>query len=486
MTPKESIPHHTRRFAPDVAEADTESYRDHIATVDKQGKRIWLHPKKPSGRYFRMRKWFGYSLLVALVAMPWIRINGEPFLMLNVIERRFVILGQTFWPQDIHLFVMAFLVGVIFIALFTVAFGRLFCGWACPQTIFMELVFRRIEYWIEGDWKQQMALNRGPLSTEKILKKSAKHLLFFGVAFAIGNVFLSYLVGSDHLVQIMREGPVKHMGSFAALLGFSAVFYGVFAFMREQVCTTICPYGRLQSVLLDRESIVVAYDHVRGENRAKFRKGEVRSEVDKGDCIDCNACVHVCPTGIDIRNGTQLECVNCTACIDACDDIMEAVHLPTGLIRFASEAEISDKRPFRWTVRMKAYSAVLGVLVIALFALVLTRSDVESTVLRTPGLLFQKREDGRISNLYSYKLVNKTNKDRPVHFKLLNAAGEVQPVGAFPTVERASMRAGELFIILETGELEGYNTLLTVGVYSGDKLLEKVKTSFVGPMKRSK
>lgn len=485
MTRRSVIPHHARRFDPEAAEADTESYRDHIATVDKEGKRIWLHPKKPSGRYFRRRQWFGYSLLLALVAMPWIRINGEPFLMVNVIERRFVVLGQTFWPQDIHLFVLAFLIAIIFIALFTVAFGRLFCGWACPQTVFMELVFRRIEYWIEGDWKQQMALNRAPMSTEKVLKKGAKHLLFFGVSFAIGNLLFSYLAGSDQLLRVVREGPVEHAGSIMAVLLFSGVFYGVFAFMREQVCTTICPYGRLQSVLLDRESIVVAYDHARGEQRAKFRKGEVRAEADKGDCIDCNACVHVCPTGIDIRNGTQLECVNCTACIDACDSIMDAVNLPKGLIRFASEAEISDKRPFRWTLRMKAYSAVLGVLVLALLALVITRSDVESTVLRTPGLLFQKREDGRISNLYTYKLVNKTNRDMPVHFRLLNVEGEVEPVGTFPTLHRASMQQGELFIILAGEELEGYNTLLTVGVYSGDELLEKVKTSFVGPMNRT-
>lgn len=486
MNPPKPVPHHARRNSVEAAESDTESYRDHIATVDGQGKRIWLHPKKPGGRFFRMRKWFGYTLLAVLVAMPWIRIHGEPFLMVNVVERRFVVLGQTFWPQDIHLFVLAFLIGVLFIALFTVAFGRLFCGWACPQTVFMELVFRRIEYWIEGDWKQQMALNKAPWGPGNMLKKTAKHLLFFAVSFAIGNIFLSYLVGSDQLVKIITEGPVRHLGGFLALLAFSAVFYAVFAFMREQVCTTICPYGRLQSVLLDRESIVVAYDHVRGEPRGKFRKGETRSEAGKGDCIDCNACVHVCPTGIDIRNGTQLECVNCTACIDACDDMMLATGLPTGLIRFASEAEIADKRPFRWTIRMKAYAAVLTVLVAVLFSLVLTRSDIESTILRTPGMLFQKQPDGRISNLYTYKLVNKTNKEVPVRFSLLGAAGEIRTMGNLPTVDRASMVQGELFIILDKDQLQGYNTVLTVGVYSGDKLLEKVETSFVGPMARTK
>jgi cytochrome c oxidase accessory protein FixG len=282
-----------------------ESFRDSIATVDKQGKRVWVYPKKPGGKWFTKRALLGYTLLVVLFAGPFIRIGGEPLMLIDVLERRFVIFGQTFWPQDIHLFVLAAITLVIFIALFTVAFGRLFCGWVCPQTIFMELVYRRIEYWVEGDWKQQRALNNAPWSAEKVGKKTLKHLLFFGVAFLIGNTFLAYIVGSEQLIQIITSPPTEHLGGFLAMIGFSLVFYGVFAFLREQVCTTICPYGRLQGVLLDRQSLVVAYDHVRGEERGKFRKGEDRTVASKGDCIDCKACVHVCPTGIDIRNGTQ-------------------------------------------------------------------------------------------------------------------------------------------------------------------------------------
>jgi len=460
-----------------------ESFRDSIATVDKQGKRVWVYPKKPGGKWFNKRALLGYTLLVALFAGPFIRIGGEPLMLIDVLERRFVIFGQTFWPQDIHLFVLAFITGVIFIALFTVAFGRLFCGWVCPQTIFMELVYRRIEYWIEGDWKQQQALNKAPWTAQKLGKKTAKHLLFFGVAFLIGNTFLAYIIGSERLIDIITSPPMEHLGGFLAMLGFSFLFYGVFAFLREQVCTTMCPYGRLQGVLLDRQSLVVAYDHVRGEERGKFRKGEDRSAASKGDCIDCKACVHVCPTGIDIRNGTQLECVNCTACIDACNHMMESVDLPKGLIRFASEDEISDKKPWQFTTRMKAYTAVLTVLVSVIVALIVMRSDVEATVLRTPGMLFQEQEDGRISNLYNFKVVNKTSREMPLRFELIGIPGEIKLVGKEVHLEKAALAQGALFILLDHEQLRGTKTKLTIGVFSGDRMIEEVSTTFVGPIR---
>ncbi len=463
-----------------------ESFRDSIATVDKRGKRIWIYPKKVSGRFFNRRSLFGYALLILLLTGPFIRIGGEPLLMINVPERRFVFFGQTFWPQDIHLFVLGFITFIVFVALFTVAFGRLFCGWACPQTVFMELVYRRIEYWIEGDWKEQQALNKGPWTWARLGKKTLKHTLFFGIAFIIGNVFLAYIVGSDQLIRIVTEPMDRHVGGFLAMTGFSLLFYGVFAFMREQVCTTVCPYGRLQGVLLDRRSLVIAYDHVRGEPRDKIRKGEDRASVGKGDCIDCKACVHVCPTGIDIRNGTQLECVNCTACIDACDHMMDSVGLQRGLIRYASEAEIAEKKPWRFTTRMKAYSGVLTVLVGVIVVLLVTRSDVETTVLRNPGTLFQKQEDGRISNLYQYRVVNKTSRDMPIHLQLLEPKGDVQVVGKELMLRNAQLMEGEMFIILDPHELAGYNMEVTVGVFTGDRLLEKVRTSFIGPMTKAK
>ncbi|MBL7950352.1 MAG: cytochrome c oxidase accessory protein CcoG [Flavobacteriales bacterium] len=459
-----------------------ESYRDAISTVDKQGKRVWVYPKKPHGKFTRWRQWFGYALLALLFAGPFLRIGGEPLLMINIIERRFVFFGQSFWPQDFLIFVMGFLAFIVFVALFTVAFGRLFCGWACPQTVFMEQVFRRIEYAIEGDWKQQQALNKAPYSNEKVLKKTTKHVLFFIISFLISNTFLAYIIGSDELLRIMREPAAQHAGGLIAMVGFSGVFYGNFAFFREQACTTVCPYGRLQGVLLDRKSIVIAYDHVRGEARGLFRKGEERGEVGKGDCIDCKACVHVCPTGIDIRNGTQLECVNCTACIDACDHMMTNVGLPTGLIRYASEAEVADKQPFKFDLRMKAYTGVLGAIVGVLVTLIALRSDTDSTLLRTPGMLFQERPDGRISNLYALKTVNKTQHDLTLRLELIDRQGEVQLVGKALNAEAGQLAQGELFIILSKDQLDGMKTKLVVGVYSGDRLLEKVKTSFVGPI----
>ena len=463
-----------------------ESYRDAISTVDKQGKRVWVYPKKPKGKFTRWGQLFGYALLVLLIAGPFIRIGGEPLLMINLVERRFVFFGQVFWPQDFLIFVMGILSFIVFITLFTVAFGRLFCGWACPQTVFMEMVFRRIEYAIEGDWKQQIALNKGPMNADKVWKKTLKHALFFAISFGIGNIFLAYIIGSDELFRIIREPAGQHVGGLFAMSAFSAVFYGNFAFFREQACTTVCPYGRLQGVLLDRKSIVIAYDHVRGETRGLFRKNEVRAEANKGDCIDCKACVHVCPTGIDIRNGTQLECVNCTACIDACDQMMSSVDLPTGLIRYASEEEIADKKPFQFTGRLKAYSAVLIVLVGVLVTLIATRSATDTTVLRTPGMLFQTRDDGRISNLYAIKTVNKTQEALPLRYELMNVSGEIQLIGRGPDLGPGEMGKGELFVILAKDQLEGMKTNVVIGIYSGDRLLEKVNTSFVGPMNTRK
>src|SRR5690606_12945541 len=222
------------------------------------------------------------------------------------------------------------LIVMVCIVLFTAVFGRVWCGWTCPQTIFMELIFRRIEYLIEGDWTQQRKLNEGPNTDAKAWKKLLKHSIFLLISFAISNIFLAYIIGSDALFKIMTDPLEQHIGGFISIVVFTLVFYGVFAYVREIVCTTICPYGRLQGVLLDEQSMTVAYNEKRGEPRGKLRKGE--TDNDKGDCIDCNLCVQVCPTGIDIRNGIQMECVSCTACIDACDAVMEKIHKPKRLI----------------------------------------------------------------------------------------------------------------------------------------------------------
>lgn len=462
-----------------------ESFRDTIGTINKEGKRAFIFPKKPKGPFYDKRKLLSYFLLVFLLVAPFVKINGHQFLMFNVLERRFNIFSFPFWPQDFHLFVISMIIGVVGLALFTVVFGRIFCGWFCPQTIFMEMVFRRIEYWIDGDRGAQIRLQKQEWNAEKIRKRVTKWFIFFVVSFIIANVFLAYLVSSDRLLLMIKEGPALHTSTLIALLIFTAVFYFVFAWFREQVCIIACPYGRMQGVLLDNKSINVAYDHVRGEKeigRAKFNKQEDRASTGKGDCIDCKQCVHVCPTGIDIRNGTQLECINCTACIDECDTIMESVGLPKGLIRYASEDEIVKKEKFVFTTRMKGYTAVLTILIGVLIGMLFLRNDVEATILRLPGQLFEHKGEN-ISNVYTYKIVNKTTKQfDEVSFKLVEPKGNIIVVGKSKIrVKPDGIAKGTLFVEVNPAYLEGDKIKLKIEVYDGENLIETTSTNFMGP-----
>lgn len=462
---------------------EQKTFRDKISTVDEKGKRVWVFAKKPFGQWFNKRQFVSYSLLLFLLSAPFITINGEPLLMFNIIERRFVIFGKIFWPQDFYIFAIAMLTGLVFIILFTLVFGRIFCGWICPQTIFMEFVFRRIEYLIEGDWTHQKKLERDPWNREKIIKKTVKHILFWLVAFVVANVFLSYIIGYKELFKIITDNPANHIGGLIAILIFSFLFYGVFAFMREQVCTTICPYGRLQGVLLDKDSMVISYDYVRGENRGKIKKDEDREAVGKGDCIDCKQCVNVCPTGIDIRNGTQLECVNCTACIDACDHIMEGIKKPKGLIRYASDHSIKTGVPFVFTRKAKAYTVVLFLLVGLLTTLIFTRSDFSFTINRVQSdNLFEVTSEGKISNIYTIKVLNKTNKDLPINFSLIEGNGNLKIISKLEKLKAQESYETPLLIETEKENTNGLKTFFTVGLYSDGELIDKVKVTFVGPI----
>lgn len=462
-----------------------EAFRDRIGTLDGEGKRKFIFPKKPSGKFYDYRKWVSYVLLAILIANPFLKINGNQFMMFNVMKRRFNIFGFPFWPQDFYIFVLIMIIGVVFVILFTVVFGRIFCGWICPQTIFLEMVFRRIEFWIDGDRGAQLRLDKQEWNLEKIGKRLLKWSLFFVISFIIANVFLAYIISSDELLLMVEDGPMAHAGNFVALLIFTGVFYFVFVWFREQVCIIACPYGRLQGVLLDNKSINVAYDFVRGEKetgRARFNKKEDRAETGKGDCIDCMQCVHVCPMGIDIRNGTQLECTNCTACIDECDSIMKSVGLPKGLIRYASEDEIEKKEPFRFTARMKGYTSVLVILIGILTGLLFLRNDVEADILRLPGQLYQHKGDN-ISNVYTYKILNKTTHDfKDLHFRLLNRKGTIILVGNNHfSIKREQASQGTLFIEINKYLLNSEKTKLKIGIFDGNRLVETTATNFLSP-----
>ena len=464
-----------------------ENFRDSIGTLTDEGKRAWVYPKKPSGNYYRNRKIVSYILLAFLFAAPFIKIDGNQFLLFNVLERRFNVFGFPFWPQDFHLVVISMIIGVVFVALFTAAFGRIFCGWICPQTIFMEMVFRRIEYWIDGDRNKQRRLDRQKWDAEKIKKRLLKWSVFLIISFLIANVFLAYLIGGDKLLQYIKEGPTEHLGILFPLIIFTGVFYFVFAWFREQVCIIACPYGRLQGVLLDEKSVVVAYDHKRGEaenGRKKFRKNENREALGYGDCIDCLQCVHVCPTGIDIRNGTQLECVNCTACIDECDHIMESISLPKGLIRYASEENIEKKKNFQFSNRLKGYTAVLIILIGVLTGMLFLRNDVEARILRLPGQLYEHKGENIISNVFTYKLINKTTKEiENVSFKLREYKGKIKLVSTEGkiSVPAQGLAEGTMFIELDRSDLNQDRNKLIVEVYEKGDLIETTTVNFLGP-----
>jgi cytochrome c oxidase accessory protein FixG len=458
----------------------TDSFRDHIATIDEHGKRKWIFPFKPSGKLFNYRKYLSYVYLLVFFGLPFIKVHGEPLFLINILERKFILFGMIFWPQDFFIFGIGMLIFIVFIALFTVIFGRVFCGWACPQTIFMEMLFRRIEYWIEGDAPHQKALASAPWSREKIVKLTAKYVLFFLLSFLIANTFLAYIIGVDELIKIVTEPLSSHIGGLISILIFTGVFFFIYSWFREQVCLIVCPYGRMQGVLLDRDSIVVAYDYVRGEDRHKFKKNEERTG---GDCIDCNKCVKVCPTGIDIRNGTQLECINCTACIDACDEMMEGVGLEKGLIRFDSENGIKNKVKLAFTNRMKAYSAVLLLLIGVESFLLISRSDFDATIIRAKGMLYQEQPNEQVSNLFTIKLVNKTRNELPVTLQVEEFQGAgIQVIGKALRVKKEGMTQGSFFIFLNKKDIKKRKTELRIGIYSNNKCIKTVKTNFLGPV----
>ena len=462
-----------------------EEFRDTIATVDKKGKRIWLFPKKPGGTLHQWRVVVTVVLLFIFFSGPFLKIGGRPFLLLNIFERKFVVFGQAFWPQDFVLLAITLITFFVFIILFTVVFGRIWCGWMCPQTLFMEMVFRKIEYWIEGDGPAQQRLRDEPLSLRKIGKKLFKHSLFILISAVIAHTAMAYLIGIDQTFEIIHHSPSENLAGFMGLVGFAGIFYAVFAKFREQACTAVCPYGRLQSVLLSKDSIVVAYDWLRGEPRSKLRKHPV-TEIKSGDCIDCKLCVHVCPTGIDIRNGTQLECVNCTACIDACDEVMLKINKPQGLIRYASYNSIQNGVMKLITPRVIGYSIVLLGLIGLLSFTLLTRSDVETNVFKVSGTLYQRSEDGFITNLYNVEFVNKTFEDLPLEIKVESpvTASLVKADGKAITAPAEGLLKVIYFIKIPAASITTARTVVILGVYKDGKLLEKVKVKFIGPVSK--
>ncbi len=457
-----------------------EEYRDSLATITKDGKRAWIFAKKVSGKFYNFRQLFGYFLLVFLFTVPFIKIGGEPLLLFNLPERKFILFSVIFWPQDSFLFYLMMVSSIIFVVLFTVMFGRLFCGWACPQTLFLELIFRRIEWLIDGNPTEQKKLKQQGWTFLKLFKRTLKHSIFWAVSFLIVNVLLSYIIGMDKLFQIASEPIAAHRGSFIGIVIFSSAFYFIYAWFREQVCTIMCPYGRLQGVLTDNNTITVSYDYFRGEPRGMEKKNKPEQKF--GDCVDCKECIRVCPTGIDIRNGSQLECINCTACIDACNSVMTKVKKPTGLIRYSSENGLKTGKSFKFTTRNIAYTTVLTGILVFLTTLLLTRTETETTILRARGLTYQTQpDDNRISNLYNLTIVNKSHRTINASVRILSHKGNVQIHGTDLSLETGKSIEGTMIVFLEKADVKSERTKIEFGIYDGDVLIEKRTTDFIGP-----
>ncbi len=394
-------------------------------------------------------------------------------------ESKFILFSKIFWPQDFFIFAIGMVSFIVFIVLFTVVFGRLFCGWVCPQTVFMEFVFRAIEWMIEGSPGQQKKLNESGDITEKILKKTAKHSLFLIFSFAIAITFLSYILGVDRIGKIIHEPITEHLGLLSGLLVFTFLFYGVFAFVREIVCTTICPYGRLQGVMFDKDTMQIAYDYTRGEPRGKLKKNAERVE---GDCIGCNKCVLVCPTGIDIRNGLQMECISCAACIDACNAVMKSINFDTGLIRYASENEISTGKKFHFNGRMKAYTALLILLIGFMGILIASRKSVDTYISRIKGQLYQEVPGGGISNLFEAKILNKTHDEFTVTLKLEDIKGQIKPVGVTQfKLKKEAINEFAFFLEIPKDKIPKRSTKIKIGIYKSGHKIQTVNTKFLGP-----
>lgn len=456
-----------------------ESFRDRHSNTTKEGKRKWVYALKPKGKLYNYRKLLSWFYLAIFFIIPFIKVNGMPLVQFNFPEGKFILFTKIFWPNDFFIFAVAMIAFIIFIALFTIIYGRVFCGWVCPQTVFLEFVFRPIEWLIEGNPSKQKKTDAGPWTGNKIFKKVLKHTIYFIISFIIAHTFLAYILGIDEVLKLVQEPLSQNLGMFFGLLFFTILFFIVFAYVRDIVCTTICPYGRLQSVLFDKDTMQVSYDYVRGEPRGKIVKGK---EQHLGDCVDCKMCVQVCPTGIDIRNGVQMECVGCTACIDACNGVMAKVNRPLGLIRMASENEIARKKKFYFNARMKAYTVILVLLTALMAYLIVSRKSVDVSMSRVKGQLYQEIGTDSLSNLFSAKIINKTKNDMPYDLKLEGIPGKINMVNAHKMeLKGESINDITFFIILPKGAVTKRTTDINVGVYSNGQKIQTVQSKFLGP-----
>ena len=454
-----------------------------LSTMQADGARLWLKPRLATGRLYRARRALAYALIAFFVVLPYLRWHGEPLVLLDLVHRRFTIFGYTFLPTDTLLLALALVGGLLTIFLLTALLGRVWCGWACPQTVYLEFVYRPIERLFDG------TLGRGgkPDAPPTGWRVPAKYLLYFIISFLVGNTFLAYFVGTDQLWQWVHQSPAAHPAAFVVMLVVTGAMMFNFSYFREQLCIIACPYGRLQSVLLDRQSLVVSYDRRRGEPRTKYRKsyapdaatGQARP---RGDCIDCGRCVRTCPTGIDIREGLQMECVNCTQCIDTCNAVMAQIGRAPGLIRYASQAEIEGE-PRRWLrPRVILYPAILALIGVLWLVIFVGKPAADVVVLRTLGNPFTVLPDGAVAGGLRLKLVNRTRADNRYEVSVaagpaVKLEGSENPVA----VPAAGSRTVGFMVLAPASAFTAGVLPLTISVTDAAGVKQQVPYRLLGP-----
>jgi cytochrome c oxidase accessory protein FixG len=447
-----------------------------LSTLNEDGTRRWLRPKFSIGRHFARRRQVAYGLMLLFFLIPYVHLAGKPLILLDLPRREFTLFGTTFLATESVLFML--LLGAIFVAIFlvTALWGRVWCGWACPQTVYMEFLFRPIEYWIEGGQRGTLGLDkRRGLHLRRLLKYAAYALLSMFLA----HTFLAYFVGINTLVQWVQRSPVEHPTSFLVMLGTTALVFFDFAYFREQTCLVACPYGRIQSVLLDRQSVIVGYDRGRGEPRMKGVK--TRPET-AGDCIDCGNCVTTCPTGIDIRDGLQMECIHCTQCADACDAVMEKIGKPQGLIRYTSRDEVEGLPRRMMRPRVVLYPIALVVLLGLLAFSLGTRREPEITLLRGLGAPYAEQPDGRLLNQVRIRIRNRGKENHAYRIELRDAPGMtmVAPINPLP-VSKGQLQTTSVFVEFPAHALPEGHANVTFRISDGSGFTRDFPYQVIGP-----